>query len=160
MIKIIIAAISKNNVIGRSTGEMPWHSPKEFHHFKETTLGFPIIMGRKSFESLDKPLEGRLNIVITKNTKLKELFSDIMILPSLKESYRFCESKNYEKVFVIGGGQIFKEAINEVDKMIISFMDFEAQGDVYFPKIDLNNWNIYSRDKRSEFEIVTYLRMK
>ena len=88
---ILIAAVAKNNVIGRSTGEMPWHSKEDFQHFKQTTFGFPIIMGRKSFESLGKPLKGRLNIVLTKNSKLKEKFEEIMIFNSLEQAYEYCE---------------------------------------------------------------------
>lgn len=157
---ILIAAVAKNNVIGRSAGEMPWHSKEDFQHFKQTTLGFPIIMGRKSFESLGKPLKGRLNIVVTKNLKLKEKFEEIIIFNSLKQAYKYCEAANSEIVFVIGGGQIFEKAITDADEMIISHMDFEAEGDVFFPKIDLTKWEISSREKRSEFEIVTYVRKK
>lgn len=157
---ILIAAVAKNNVIGRSAGEMPWHSKEDFQHFKQTTLDFPIIMGRKSFESLGKPLKGRLNIVITKNSKLKEKFEEIIIFNSLKQAYKYCEAAKSEIIFVIGGGQIFEKAIIDADEMIISHMDFEAEGDVFFPKIDLTKWEISSREKRSEFEIVTYVRKK
>ncbi len=157
---ILIAAVAKNNVIGKSTGEMPWHSKEDFQHFKQTTFGFPIIMGRKSFESLGKPLKGRLNIILTKNSKLKEKFEEIMIFNSLEQAYEYCDVANNEKIFVIGGGQIFKQAINNADEMIISHMDFDAKGDVVFPKIDLSKWKISSREKRSEFEIVTYVRKK
>ena len=71
MKKIVIAAVAKNGIIGRSNGEMPWHSKPEFQHFKSTTIGFPIIMGRITFESLGNPLKGRLNIVISKSKELK-----------------------------------------------------------------------------------------
>jgi len=155
---ILIAAVAKNNVIGRSTGEMPWHSKEDFQHFKHTTLGLPVIMGRKTFESLGKPLKGRLNIVLTKNLKLKKKFEEILIFDTLKNAYNYCESENHEKIFVIGGGQIFEKAIADADEMIISHMDFNAEGDVFFPKIDLSKWKISSGEKRSEFEIVTYMR--
>jgi dihydrofolate reductase len=155
---IIIVAVSKNNVIGRSTGEMPWYSKEEFQHFKRTTVGFPIIMGRKTFESLGKPLEARLNIILTKNSKLKEKFSEIIIFSDLKNAYNFCQSEKFEKIFIIGGGQIFQNAIDEADEMIISYMDFDADGDVFFPKIDLNKWYITKREQRKDFEIVNYIR--
>lgn len=160
MKKIIVAAVAKNNVIGRSTGEMPWCSKEEFEHFKNTTLGYPIIMGRKTFESLGKPLEGRLNIVLTKNQNLNKKFNELLILDNLNDAYKFCESNSYEKVFVIGGGQIFEKAIDEIDEMIISYMDFEAEGDVFFPKINFTKWSISSRQKRDGFEIVNYIRSK
>lgn len=158
MTKIIIAAVAKNNVIGRTNGEMPWHSKQDFQHFKKTTSGFPVIMGRKTLESLGKPLNGRLNIVLTKNLKLKEKFKEILVFDTLKHAFKFCASENHEKIFVIGGGQIFKKAIAYADGMIISYMDFDAEGDVFFPKIDLKKWIITSREQRKDFEIVTYKR--
>jgi dihydrofolate reductase len=160
MKKIIIAAVAKNGVIGRSSGEMPWYSKAEFSHFRKTTLGFPVIMGRKTLESLGKPLKGRLNLVLTKDMKLKQKFKEIIILNSLKKAYEFCKAANNEKVFIIGGGQIFNDAIADADEMIISYMDFEAEGDVFFPNIDLKKWFIRRREQRKNFEIVNYIRKK
>ena len=158
MKKIIIAAVAKNGVIGRTNGEMPWHSKEEFQHFKNTTLGSPIIMGRKTFESLGSPLKGRLNIVLTRNKELNDRFEDIIVFDKLSDAYSFCENKKYEKIFLIGGGSLFPVFIKDADEMIISIMDFNAEGDIYFPKIDDNIWKINSKDKRSGFEIIYYVR--
>jgi len=158
MLKIIIAAVAQNGVIGRSSGEMPWHSSEEFQHFKNTTLGFPIIMGRKTFESLEGPLKGRLNIILTRKKNLKYIEEEIKVLSSLNEAYNYCRENNYKKIFIIGGGQIFPEAIQTADEMIISIMKFNAEGDVYFPEINPEEWEEVSRDDRSEFEIVHYVR--
>ena len=155
---IIIAAVSKNGVIGRTNGEMPWHLKEEFRHFKNTTMGFPIIMGRKTFESLGKPMKGRLNIVVTRNQNLKLEFDEVKKFYSLKESLEYCLSLGKEKVFITGGGEIYNQAIGIADEMILSFLSFDAEGDVYFPKIDQNKWKEESREKRSEFEIVNYAR--
>ena len=160
MKKIIISAVAQNGVIGRSNGEMPWHSKEEFQHFKNTTIGFPIIMGRVTFETLGKPLKGRLNIIITRRNNLHYKFDDVKIFNSLNDAYSFCEEQKYEKAFVIGGGKIYKQAMESVDEMLISIMNFEAEGDVYFPKIDENIWTMSKREKRSEFEILTYERRK
>jgi dihydrofolate reductase len=160
MKKIIISAVAKNRVIGKSNGEMPWHSKEEFQHFKQTTLGFPIIMGRKTFEALGKPLKGRLNIILTLNAELKYDFDDIKIFDSLENAYSFCEKNNYNKVFIIGGAQIYKKAMLSADEMLISIMNFDADGDVYFPKINDDEWMIESREKRSEFEILKYVKRK
>ena len=157
---IIIAAISRNGVIGRSNGEMPWHLKEEFQHFKNTTMGFPIIMGRKTFESLGKPLKGRLNIVVTRNQNLKLDFDEVKKFYSLKESLDYCLSIGKEKVFITGGGEIYKQAIGIADEMILSFLTFDAEGDVYFPKIDTEVWKEESREKRNEFEIVRYVKIK
>ena len=153
---IIISAVAQNRVIGKSDGEMPWHSKEEFQHFKQTTFGFPVIMGRKTFEALGKPLKGRLNIILTRNSGLKYDFDDIKIFDSLKNAYSFCEDHDYEKVFVIGGAQIYKQAMSNADEMLISIMNFEAEGDILFPKINDNIWLIESREKRDEFEILKY----
>lgn len=159
MKKIIIAAVAGNGVIGRSSGEMPWHSKTEFQHFKSTTVGSPVIMGRKSFESLGSPLKNRLNIVLTKNNKeLKFRFPDIIVFDKLNEVYSYCENQHFEKIFLIGGGSLFPVFMKDADEMIISIMDFNADGDIYFPEIDDNIWKINSRDKREGFEILYYVR--
>jgi dihydrofolate reductase len=159
MLKIIIAAVAKNGVIGRANGEMPWHSKEEFQHFKNSTIGFPVIMGRKTFESLGGPLKGRLNIILTRKMKFSSYNEEqIKILSSLREAYDFCEENKFGKIFIIGGGQIFPEAIKTADEMIISFMKFNADGDVYFPEINPNEWIEKTKEDRSEFEIVSYVR--
>ena len=158
MRKIIISAVAKNGVIGKDTGELPWHISEEFRHFKQTTLGSPIIMGRKSFDALGKPLPKRENIVISRNIGLVYPFPDIKIFYSLEKAFNYCEDKDYEKIFVIGGGQIYAQAINFVDEMIISRLDFEAEGEVHFPLFDESDWEIIKRDKREQFEIFWYKR--
>jgi dihydrofolate reductase len=156
--KIIIAAVAKNGIIGRSNGEMPWHSKIEFQHFKSTTLGFPIVMGRKSFDSLGSPLRGRLNIVLSKNKELKDRFPDIMVFDRVNDVYSYCENQKFEKIFLIGGGSLFPVFMKDADEMVISTMDFNAEGDIYFPKIDENVWEIESNDQREGFEINYYVR--
>jgi dihydrofolate reductase len=155
---IIISAVAKNGVIGRSNGEMPWHNREEFQHFKNTTFGFPLIMGRKTFNALGKPLKGRLNIVVTRNKELNFQFDDVKKFLSLNEAVEYCKTLEYEKIFIIGGGDIYKQGIVIADEMIISIMDLNAEGDVYFPKIDENIWKIDSAEQRSGFEIIKYVR--
>ena len=158
MKKIIIAAVAKNGVIGRTNGEMPWHSKTEFQHFKNTTLGSPIIMGRKTFESLGSPLKGRLNIVLTSNKELNNRFEDIIVFDKLSEAYSYCKDQKFEKIFLIGGGSLFPSFMKDADEMIISIMDFNAEGDIYFPEINDNIWKINSNDKRDGFEIIYYVK--
>ncbi len=155
---IIISAIAQNRVIGRSNGDMPWHIKEEFQHFKNTTLGFPIIMGRKTFNALGKPLKGRLNIVITRDKALRFEFDDVKKFYSLNEAIEYCKTLKTEKIFVIGGGDVYKQAIKIADEMILSFLTFEAEGDIYFPEIDEKVWKVTSRKKRDQFEIVFYAR--
>jgi len=155
---IIISAIARNGVIGKSSGEMPWHEKEEFQHFKETTFGFPIIMGRKTFETLGKPLKGRENIVVTRNDNFKIDFEGTKLCHSLQEAIEYCRTKNSEKAFIIGGGQIYNQAILFADKMILSFMKFEAEGDVKFPEINYNDWQVDSKEDREKFEIKRFVR--
>lgn len=158
MKKIIISAVAKNGVIGRSSGEMPWHSKEEFKHFKNTTFGHPIIMGRVTYNTLGSPLKGRLNIIITSNHNLKYASSDIKIFYSLQSAYEYLEKENFEKIYIIGGAKIYAQAMESADEMIISIMDFEAEGDVYFPKIDDSKWEIKDRQQRDGFEVLYYSR--
>ncbi len=159
MKKIIISAKSKNGVIGRGN-KLPWHSKEEFQHFKNTTFGFPIIMGRKTFESLGKPLKGRLHIVITRQHNFSLPFNEVLVFNTLSMAIEYCEKILFEKIFIIGGGEIYKQAINIVDELIISIMNFEVDGDVYFPQINPSVWEETSCEKRNEFDIVYYSRIK
>ncbi len=158
MIVSIIVAIAKNGVIGKAKGEMSWHVKEEFQHFKNTTLGFPIIMGRKTFETLGKPLKGRLNIVVSKNRSYKSAYDDVVIKSSIEDAIEYCNSLKPEKVFVIGGGEIYRQAILFVDEMIITFMKFEAEGEVKFPSINNDDWKIEKIGDHELFEIFRYVR--
>jgi dihydrofolate reductase len=154
----IIVAIAKNGVIGKAKGEMSWHVKEEFQHFKNTTFGFPIIMGRKTFETLGKPLKGRLNIVVSKNKSYKTSYDDVVIKSSIDEAIEYCKLLNPEKIFIIGGGEIYRQAIFFVDEMIITFMKFEAEGEVKFPSINNDDWEIEKIRDHELFEVFRYVR--
>jgi dihydrofolate reductase len=157
---IIISAIAQNGVIGRSNGEMPWHVKEEFQHFKQTTLGFPILMGRKTFETLGKPLKGRENILITRDENYSSDFEEVKIIHSLSEGIEYCKITSPEKIFIIGGGEVYKQAIEIADQLIISNMKFDAEGEINFPEISENDWEEEYREDREKFEIVKYTRKR
>ena len=157
---IIISAIAQNGVIGRSNGEMPWHEKEEFQHFKQTTIGFPILMGRKTFETLGKPLKGRENIVITRDENYSSDYEDVKIVHSLNEGIEYCKITNPEKIFIIGGGEVYKQAIGIADQLIISNMKFDAEGEINFPEISEKDWIEEYREDREKFEIVKYARKR
>jgi len=145
MIISLIAALDKNNLIGAGNG-LPWHLPAEFKHFKEITMGKPIIMGRKTFESIGKPLPGRQNIVV-----------------SIEEALQAVQ--NVPEVMVIGGENLYQQLIDKADQMILTHVDATCEGDAWFPEIDFDSWNIvsemhYEADKKNNynFNIVTYQR--
>jgi len=137
---------------------MPWHVKEEFQHFKKTTIGSAVIMGRKTFETLGKPLKGRKNIIVTGNRDFIAEFDETKICHSLGESIDYCKSEKYEKAFIIGGGQIYKQSMLIADEMILSFMKFEADGEVKFPEIKNDIWQLVSSEDREQFEIRMYVR--
>lgn len=156
MKKIIIAAVAKNNVIGKN-GIMPWHSKEDLKHFKETTMGCPLIMGRKTFFSMGgKPLKGRLNIILTRDENFKKPHEDVVVFSSIVDAYNYCAKLNYDKVFVTGGGEIYRKEINEVDELLISEMNVEVEGDTFFPEIDENIWEVAEVVEYNEFTLKVY----
>jgi len=155
---IIIAAISRNGVIGNTNGEMPWHVKEEFQHFKQTTVGSAVIMGRKTFETLGRPLKGRENIIVTRNRDFKVDFEESKLVFSLQEAISYCKSKSYEKTFIIGGGEIYRQTLQLADELILSFMKFEAEGEIKFPEIKNDIWQKVSLEDREQFEIIRYVR--
>jgi len=157
--KIIIAAVSKNRVIGRN-GIIPWHIKEELKHFKNTTTGFPVLMGRTTWESLNKPLENRINIILTTNPDFSFSHPNVVICNSIFDALSWCEENNYSKVFIIGGEQVFEDTLKVADRMIISELKFDVEGDRFFPQIDLNEWELVSSSDKSEFVIKEYLRRK
>ncbi|MDP3150148.1 MAG: dihydrofolate reductase [Ignavibacteria bacterium] len=154
---IIIAAIAQNGVIGTAKGEMPWHVKEEFAHFKSTTLGSPIIMGRKTFETLGKPLKGRLNIIITRSESFPSI-EETLIQNSLLSAIDHCNKNNYEKIFIIGGREIYTQAIPLADEMILSFMKFKAEGEILFPEYDENDWRKTDERNLEQFSVVYFVR--
>lgn len=155
---IIIAAIAQNGVIGTTKGEMPWHVKEEFAHFKNTTYGSPIVMGRKTFQTLGKPLKGRLNIIITRSANFSFKDDEAIIRHSLTEAVEYCKKENYEKVFIIGGREIYLQAISFADEMILSFMNFPAEGEILFPEYDENNWQKTDEKNFEQFSVINFVR--
>lgn len=130
MISLIVAH-DKNHVIGQNN-KMPWHLPGDLAYFKKTTMGKPIIMGRNTFESIGRPLPGRRNIVITRNNAYAA--DGIEIVHSVEEALELV--KDQEEIMVIGGQQIFTEVLPLADRLYITKIDFEFEGDTFFPAYD------------------------
>lgn len=151
----IIVARAKNGVIGVNN-TLPWRLPEDLKHFKNTTLGHPIIMGRNTWESLGKALPGRRNIVVSRNPDYEA--TDAEVFESIDDAIDACSGS--DKVFIIGGAQIYDEALIYVDKLIITEVDIEVDGDAYFPNVDEMLWKETSREVHHNGEIgfafVTY----
>jgi len=128
MILTLIAAMAKNRVIGNQ-GKIPWQLPEDMAHFKESTWGHPILMGRKTFDSIGKPLPGRKNIVITRNASWKR--EGVSVVHSLEEALSLCQSEM--EAFVIGGAEIYAQAYPRADRLLFTLIEQEMEGDAFFP---------------------------
>lgn len=168
----IIVAFDKNFLIGRD-GKIPWNIPEDLHLFKEKTTGNIIIMGRKTFESIGRPLPNRINIVISNTLKnssqiktdisFEELCKKEIIFSSLEEGIKFSEKfieENHlnKDIFIIGGAKIYDEAISKeyFSKLCISHIKNEFSGDTFFPKIDLKNYKKIIEKDFKEFIYCEY----
>ncbi|RHW37598.1 type 3 dihydrofolate reductase [Lysinibacillus yapensis] len=140
----LIVALDKNRVIGYEK-KMPWHLPGELKYFKEQTMGKPMIMGRKTFESIGRPLPGRRNIVITRNENYN--VEDVEVVTSLEEALEICEGE--QEIMIIGGEQIFKLALPIADRLYITHIDHEFQGDTFFPHYG-EEWTLVSESEPIE----------
>lgn len=162
MIKIIMAAKAKNNVIGKDN-DLIWHLPKDLKFFKRTTKGHTLIMGRKTFESLGNPLPHRDSWIVTRN---KDYSSDgITTYQSIESAMEAGEQKGLETIFILGGGEIYRQSMSFADKLIITEVHENFEGDTVFPEIDPKIWEEVSREEHKadekniyDFAFVEYLR--
>ncbi len=154
---ILIAAMAKNRIIGHNN-TLPWHIPEELRLFKETTMGHPMIMGRKTFESFPAPLPGRRHIVLSRNRNYIPRGGEYA--ESLTKALEMCRGN--QKVFIIGGAQIFRQAITTATTIILTKLDLEAEGDVTFPKFSdkdfLETHRVRHPDGPKPFTVVIYRR--
>lgn len=139
----LIVAVGNNYEIGHQ-GQLLWRIPEDLKNFKKITMGHHLIMGRKTFESIGKPLPGRTSVVITRQTDLE--IEGCEVVNSLEEALNLARKNGDNEAMVIGGGEIYKQALNQVDKIYFSKVDFNGEADTYFPKINFTDWE--SHDKK------------
>lgn len=156
----LIVAMDRNRVIGKDN-DLPWHLPADLKFFKATTLGKPIIMGRKTYESIGRPLPGRRNIVVTRNAEWRA--DGVDVAPDLETAKAMVA--DVAEAFIIGGAQIYGQSLDVVDRMHITEVDLAVEdGDAVFPEIDGTLWQEVSReahpatDGRPAFAFVCYER--
>ena len=165
---IIIAAVSKNNVIGYH-GDIPWHYPEDISRFKALTMHHPVIMGRKTYENIlkrnKKPLSNRLNLVLTKQD-LEPLngvctFNSLESLMSfIKENKPSLNNIDYDQLYIIGGQSVYQQTISLADKLEITRINDSYKGDTFFPPIDYSDWKEIFSLNRGFYEFITYIRRK
>lgn len=156
----LVAAVAANGIIGAG-GKLPWHFPEELKHFKRLTMGHPIIMGRRTWESLKGPLPGRENIVVTSNPGYQA--SGAAVATSLEAAIAMCAGESV--VFVIGGTQLFAESLPIADGMVLTEIQRDYAGDTRFPDWDRSQWIEQQREPHTaadgtRFDYVLYERRK
>ncbi|HET6253165.1 MAG TPA: dihydrofolate reductase [Puia sp.] len=140
----LIVAASTNNVIGKANG-MVWNLPNDTKYFKNTTWGMPVIMGRKTYESMSsEPLPGRFNIVITRQRDWVANNPKVQVAGNLAAAIRLAEATDSKEAFVAGGGQIYAEALPLADKIYLTRVHAVVEGDAYFPEFDETRWEMIS----------------
>lgn len=144
MIVSAIFAVSENNVIGKGN-DLPWRMPADLKHFKNTTMGHPVIMGRKNFDSIGRPLPGRHNIVVTRDRNFRA--EGVSVVHSLREAVEIAGADRPEEVFIIGGAQIYKKAFPYCDRLYMTRIHTETEGDVFLPEVDFSAWKLISEEK-------------
>ncbi|MBB4569100.1 dihydrofolate reductase [Rhizobium leucaenae] len=144
-VKTVLVAVSRNRIIGRD-GDMPWRLSSDLKRFKAITLGKPVIMGRKTFQSIGKPLPGRPNVVITRDAGFS--VEGITVAHSLDEAIgaasRLAQEANVDEICIIGGGEIYRQAVGLADRLLITHVEADVEGDTSFPAVDPALWQVES----------------
>ncbi|PSP76446.1 dihydrofolate reductase [Halobacteriales archaeon QS_1_68_20] len=170
----LVTAVAENDVIGRG-GELPWHYPEDLQHFKETTMGHPVVMGRRTFEGivdrLGEPLPGRTNVVLSsRDLDLPEGAVHANSIPSALDAAREALSADAAEdadgdgpgadrtVYVVGGASVYEQFLPLADRLVLTEIPLEPEGDTYFPAVDWSQWAAVERDDRGDLSFVTYER--
>lgn len=146
MIKSIIAAKSDNHVIGKDN-DLVWHMPADLKFFKNKTKGHWVIMGRKTFESMDGPLPNRTHIIITRQPDYRA--AGCYVTDNVDDAFKIAEDQQLEEVFILGGAEIYAQTVDKADRMFITEIKSTFEGDTFFPEIDTAYWKEVSREEHA-----------
>jgi dihydrofolate reductase len=152
----LIAAVSRNGVIGRG-GKLPWDLPEDRAHFRRSTMGHAVIMGRRTWDETGAPLPGRRNIVVSRAGVVTGAGDEVAVVPSLEQAIAVARTTDGDPM-VIGGGEIFRLALPLATRMILTELDFDVDGDTHFPPFDRGAWRIVERRSGDRATYVTYER--
>lgn len=152
---VIVAAVARNGVIGVD-GRLPWRIPEDLSRFKDLTMGNALVMGRATFESIGRPLPGRSNIVLTRRAGWSH--DGVETATSLDEALEIAERRNQD-AFIAGGAEVYRAALGRADRMELTEVDAQPEGDTLFPAVDWSRWREVSRDARNGFAFVGYDRI-
>jgi dihydrofolate reductase len=155
---VIIAAVSSNNVIGRE-GSLPWHYPVDMKHFRHTTGKHPILAGRKTFESFPRrPLPNRTNLILTRNA-IYDAPQGVVVCRDIEEIRNYCKKEGAEKLFILGGAEIYRLTLPIADEMVLTHIPKEVEGDTCFPEWNRTEWKEIDRREEEGLIFATYRRI-
>lgn len=149
----LVVAAANNNAIGKD-GKMPWHLPADMRHFKNITWGLPVIMGRKTFESIGKVLPGRKNIIITRQAGWEA--EGVVVVKKLEDAFFVAAETDAKEAMVVGGGEIYKQLFDKARRIYLTRVDAEPEGDTFFPVIRAEEWHLVSQQKHEADEKNAY----
>lgn len=144
----ILVAISENGVIGRD-GSLPWRLPDELKYVKQTTMGHTLLMGRKTYESIGKPLPGRTSIVVSRNPAYQP-HPEVIVVDGFQAGIDAAEKRGETQVFVFGGESIYAEALASADRLVLTRVHAEVDGDAHFPAFDAGDWKLTSESRHPQ----------
>jgi dihydrofolate reductase len=153
---VAMAAVARNGVIG-SAGAIPWQIPEDLARFKRLTMGQPLIMGRKTYDSIGRPLPGRTTYVVTRDPGWR--VAGALAVASVDRAIDLALASGSPAVWVVGGGEIYRAAWDRLDRLEITEVHAEPDGDATFPTIEPGRWREFSRDERAGYAFVTYQRV-
>ena len=154
----IVAAVARNGVIGAGGG-LPWHLPDELRLFKETTMGHVLVMGRRTYESVGRRLPGRTTVVVTRSPDWSPGADEVLVVHGIDEALGRARAID-DEVFVVGGGELYEAALPHADRLLLTFVDQEPEGDTRFPDVDWDAWTEMDREPGDGWLRVTYERTR
>jgi len=156
---VLVAAVAENGVIGVD-GDLPWHYSEDLQHFKETTMGHPVVMGRRTFEGivddLGEPLPGRTNVVLT--SQERDFPEGAVRAASLDDARDAARETGSDVAYVVGGATVYEQFMADADRLVLTEVHSEYEGDTYFPEVAWDEWTEVARDEREELSFVEYVR--
>ncbi len=162
----MVAAVARNGVIGRANG-LPWHMRSDLKHFRAATMGKPLVMGRKTYESIGRPLPGRETVIVTRDPAFRPpgTHQATSLALALEKAESLADVLGADAIIIAGGGALYAEAMALADRLIVTELDLSPEGDAFFPRIDPADWKAVSRQSferqdgdDAPYAIVTYER--
>jgi len=148
-----IAAMAENRIIGKNN-QLPWHLPADLKHFKAVTTGHPILMGRKTYDSIGRPLPNRTNIILTRNPSVD--IPGCKVVTSIQEAIQLASNENVQELFIIGGAEVYRQLLPQIQRLYLTIVHQNFDGDAFFPELDAKEWREVSRERHEPDEKNAY----